>query len=281
MARSSSDLATEPTFLFTWNPARWPLEDFLEMRERWLKDPHTEESWSSGNNKSIPSGARFFLVKQRSAPKGIVASGRTTSDSYLGPHWDGDGRNSNYNDLRFDHFLDPQNGGLPVDELKDLSTTLWRSQASGITIKPEIAQELELRWNAYLHNIGRLSDFTAELPDVSSYLSTDEGRQLLARHLTRERDPQIVRLKKESVIRTTGGLACEVCEFDFYAVYGDLGREFCECHHRLALNTGMRKTRLEDLAIICANCHRMIHRRNPMLTVSELRELIRQQSNKQ
>jgi putative restriction endonuclease len=30
-------------------------------------------------------------------------------------------------------------------------------------------------------------------------------------------------------------------------------------------------TRLEDLALLCANCHRMIHRASPWLSVEELR----------
>ena len=59
-----------------------------------------------------------------------------------------------------------------------------------------------------------------------------------------------------------GALRCEGCGFDFAATYGELGHGFAECHHVVPLadlRAGSR-TRLSDLVILCANCHRMIHR---------------------
>jgi 5-methylcytosine-specific restriction protein A len=73
-------------------------------------------------------------------------------------------------------------------------------------------------------------------------------------------------------------LLCEVCGFDFAAVYGKLGEGFAECHHRLPLAEydAEAPTLLEDLAIVCANCHRMLHRSRPMMKVEDLRSLILQ-----
>jgi len=107
-----------------------------------------------------------------------------------------------------------------------------------------------------------------------------EGRLLTRVHLRKERarSEKAVRRKKEKVLKGTGRLACEVCGFDFAELYGNRGVAFAECHHTvpLAKLDGSRGTRLKDLAIVCANCHRMIHR-TPMYSVSELRELILQQ----
>jgi putative restriction endonuclease len=53
-----------------------------------------------------------------------------------------------------------------------------------------------------------------------------------------------------------------VCSFRFTAVYGKLGNDFAEAHHITPLGKlrdGV-KTRVEDLATVCANCHRMLHR---------------------
>jgi 5-methylcytosine-specific restriction protein A len=58
--------------------------------------------------------------------------------------------------------------------------------------------------------------------------------------------------------------------------YGARGEGFIECHHLVALSTlrpGQR-TRLSDLAVVCANCHRMIHRGTPWLGLEELRALL-------
>jgi hypothetical protein len=63
---------------------------------------------------------------------------------------------------------------------------------------------------------------------------------------------------------------------DFETTYGTLGRGFAECHHKLSLSeTGPTRTRLRDLAIICPNCHRMLHRARPWKIVEELSRIIR------
>ncbi|MEU9337444.1 HNH endonuclease [Streptomyces sp. NPDC048290] len=92
-----------------------------------------------------------------------------------------------------------------------------------------------------------------------------EGRLLTRRALARERDPKL-RAKKIKAVRASGRpLACEVCEFDFARTYGaDLGEGYIEVHHVTPLHiSGVRKTLLEDLACLCANCHRMCHRSLP------------------
>ena len=103
-----------------------------------------------------------------------------------------------------------------------------------------------------------------------------EGRTLLKLHKRKERKPQIVHRKKRAVFAATDRLVCEVCDFDFAMVYGKLGEGFAECHHRIPLShlDGESPTRLADLAIICANCHRILHRSRPMMTVEELRSLV-------
>jgi hypothetical protein len=102
--------------------------------------------------------------------------------------------------------------------------------------------------------------------DESGVVVALEGelRMRYSRHRNRERwlrDGKI-----EAAISTTsdGRLCCEVpgCGFDFEAVYGGLGRRYAQVHHLLPLSSAdeLRETRLEDLAIVCANCHVMIHR---------------------
>lgn len=111
--------------------------------------------------------------------------------------------------------------------------------------------------------------------------SFPEGRILTRLHTQRERNPALTRKKKAQVLSLTGRLACEVCAFDFVMVYGHLGEGFAECHHIKPLSTlepGSR-TRLEDLAIVCANCHRMLHRGNPWATVSELKQVVNTNSS--
>lgn len=111
--------------------------------------------------------------------------------------------------------------------------------------------------------------------DVDAVL-TFEGAPRLRAHLARERDRTIVIAKISAVLRDKKVLACECCSFDFQRTYGNLGQGFCEVHHLYPIGerTENEVTRLEDLAIVCSNCHRMLHRKTG-LTVEMLQSVIR------
>ncbi|GAA4084270.1 HNH endonuclease [Zhongshania borealis] len=115
-----------------------------------------------------------------------------------------------------------------------------------------------------------------EALDIDEQDGQNEGGIIERVHRTRERNSKLIKQKKQAVLKRTGTLLCEVCDFDFHAVYGDIGKEFAECHHKKPVSemTKGEKTRLDDLAIVCSNCHRMIHRYRPWKAISELRALI-------
>jgi 5-methylcytosine-specific restriction protein A len=72
-------------------------------------------------------------------------------------------------------------------------------------------------------------------------------------------------------------LACEVpgCGFDFAERYGKDGEGYSECHHTTPLfELRERATRLDEVALVCANCHRIPHRRRPWLKVNQLATLL-------
>lgn len=102
-----------------------------------------------------------------------------------------------------------------------------------------------------------------------------EGKILTRLHKVRERNPHLVQRKKEAIRAKTGTLCCEVCDFNFAEVYGVLGEGFAECHHIRPLSelTTSKTTRLDELAIVCANCHRMLHR-PPNYAVEQLRQIV-------
>lgn len=104
--------------------------------------------------------------------------------------------------------------------------------------------------------------------------SVKEGQVLYRWHKYRERNAKLVEDKKKEVLKAKGALACEVCGFDFSRTYGELGNGFIECHHTMPLASyeAAAPTKLEDLAVVCANCHRMLHRRIGVLSVVGLRQ---------
>jgi 5-methylcytosine-specific restriction protein A len=115
-------------------------------------------------------------------------------------------------------------------------------------------------------------------PDLSDDMGVEEGGVLLKVHLRRERDPKLKRKKIAEARKAGVAIACEACGFDFYRTYGARGLDYIECHHRTPLSvTGKTRTRSQDLALVCSNCHRMIHRTAQWLTVADLRALVEAQ----
>ena len=106
-----------------------------------------------------------------------------------------------------------------------------------------------------------------------------EGNESFKLHKVKERNQTISKIKKNTTLKETGKLVCEVCEFDFYRIYGDLGLGYIECHHNNPISTLTQEseTRVGDLSLLCANCHRMIHRIRPWITVNELKAIIKKQ----
>lgn len=149
-------------------------------------------------------------------------------------------------------------------------------------------------WEAYAQNLPALASAAATIraslaridaedalrlelsgPDEPEIAEATEGALVTRLHRTRERDPEIVRKKKADALKLHGKLACEACGFDFAARYGARGEGYIECHHVQPLSASAeRTTRLADLALLCANCHRMIHARAPWLSLVELKSLV-------
>lgn len=103
-----------------------------------------------------------------------------------------------------------------------------------------------------------------------------EGKSALREHFTRERNRKLIEAAKERFLKKEGRLYCEACEFDFAKTYGGLGEHFIEAHHTLPVSQMGEDhvSKVSDLALLCSNCHRMIHRKMPWLTVEELRSVL-------
>lgn len=104
------------------------------------------------------------------------------------------------------------------------------------------------------------AEFLNNLFDVRAHIAAPvfpEGDRFFRRHLARERNSKAIQVKKANAVRP---LTCEICCFRFDERYENAA-DFIECHHLLPLACGgARVTRQDDLILVCANCHRVIHR---------------------
>lgn len=104
-----------------------------------------------------------------------------------------------------------------------------------------------------------------------------EGKEKLHQHIFRERNPKLIKLAKQKFKNEHNGrLYCEICEFDFVDKYGELGDGFIEAHHAKPVSKMVdgEKTNINDIVMLCSNCHSMIHRRKPWIGKDELKLLL-------
>ena len=194
---------------------------------------------------------------------------------------------------------------LPIH--KDISNIKFRNQngvamklnnfkAIDPTIKGGLTSFSKLDKAVFLefqNNIQLLNNFAIKIKTVSSSSITSklnritdeeedevdgvkEGRVIYKLHKYRERDSSINKKKKAQALKEKGSLKCEVCNFDFLKKYGELGAGYIECHHKVPLSQldSEGTTRLADLALVCSNCHRMLHKKIDVLSILDLKKLL-------
>ncbi len=112
-----------------------------------------------------------------------------------------------------------------------------------------------------------------EQEDTGEQRGTVTERRRYRFHRSIERNRSASRRAKQ-----VHGYICQGCGFDFEAVYGEVGREYIEAHHLTPLSElpddqPVNLDPQRDFAVLCANCHRMVHRKNGPRTIGELRNL--------
>lgn len=113
------------------------------------------------------------------------------------------------------------------------------------------------------------------LPDVDQELP--EGRLLTALHVRRERNSKVRKMLLDD--RRPKGLRCEICALTRPELDLSLQESLFEAHHLVPLaDAGERRTRLTDLALLCACCHRLVHRamvlKSSWVSIAEARALV-------
>ncbi|GAB0157622.1 DUF3578 domain-containing protein [Chryseobacterium sp. Alg-005] len=138
-------------------------------------------------------------------------------------------------------------------------------QSNMYNIENEILLFLQL-YNELTYNDLQISD------DIKDDLTAIEKKQLRL-HFRIERNSSI-----SEKVKKNKGYQCEACNFNFEEKYGTLGEKFIEAHHLKAISTlNMGETLLNiesDFAVLCSNCHRMIHRLENTSDLQKLKSIL-------
>lgn len=74
------------------------------------------------------------------------------------------------------------------------------------------------------------------------------------------------------------GINCQVCNFNFEEKFGELGQNFIHVHHLVEISMIGKEYSVNpktDLVPVCPNCHAMLHKKKPAFTISELKNLMK------
>lgn len=240
--------------------------------------PNREDVWHTGRApKDWAAGDRLFCWESTPDLRVIGLALLVDTDC---------GRDENGDHLFGVRYLTQRLRFMPgIHELRQfptLSTASFLKSGPATTLFPLSSVQGELLFRLLATRNDNLNsiwtDIAQELyagivPDVDGIAIATEGGMRLVSHMARERSRAIAEAKKRNVLAATGALRCEVCGFDFREFYGSVGEGFSEVHHRIPLADADSaiETRLDDLAIVCSNCHRMLHRELPFPSVEVFR----------
>lgn len=140
--------------------------------------------------------------------------------------------------------------------LKKNKSLTWQLR-SHRSLTPESAQQL-------IEFLGK--DAKIRFRDVA-YL---EGE----RRLVKAMKPTRNRLLREQA-KKRYGTECYCCGFDFGVFYGDDVAGYCQIHHLVPIADGARETNVENVCVVCANCHQVLHMTDPPTDINTLRKKVR------
>jgi 5-methylcytosine-specific restriction protein A len=191
--------------------------------------------------------------------------------------------------LRGDAFRNPNGVYMKLMNFRRFDPTFQAVGKSGLS---RGGKEEEIVWNEFAHDRSRIAMVAEAIrnavksggavdepyEDRDSIAEAVEGRILTRLHQIRERDRRLIERRKAKALRINGRLSCEACGFDFAEKYGVRGKGFIECHHIRPVHTlssDGERTSEDDLALVCANCHRMIHASRPWLSLEALKAILK------
>lgn len=162
--------------------------------------------------------------------------------------------------------------GKGLGNVSKMDRVIWAEFGSS----PEMVRLAAARILEAVKSIETLAALEDDLDEFA------EGRIVTELHIRRERDGRL-RERLLLQLKKAGPLRCEMCDVTAMSLGASFEDAIFEAHHKLPLSsTGPRITRLSDVALLCANCHRVIHRAisdgKRWISVESARDLLRLKS---
>jgi hypothetical protein len=272
------------TWIFQGNPDRFDVDEYL----RSVIDIYWTVSWKThqkqvelgdhvyiwrarGRSASVPGIVGFGYINEPCRAKSEIAETRRLSDDL----WT-DGA-TEIGEVKAGIHLDevrltPSEGMLTAAQIR-MDAVLSRMRI--VTVRTGTNFPVSLDQAERLLDLWTAGQSTEATDFGGTRYSGAEGRSVYRIHRSRERDPRLTAEAKRLFRARKGQLFCEVCGFSFSETYGELGREFIESHHLKPLSEVKpgEQTDVDDLLMVCSNCHSMLHRGDPSENLALLRKM--------
>lgn len=254
-------------YIYAWNPSKWKWNDLAYAISIVNSNEKYYAQWSCGRSKKPGRGDIFLLMKlgtdSSGIGKGIVGCGNIVGNPEIIEHWDEnqriDGKTVLSTNVIFRALSD-----RPLITLEDLYARFpqvhWTPQQSGISVSLEVAQQI------YAELTGSQATSNNPTDDEGEVFLEGETKEITIRNYDR------CSRAREACIHHHG-YNCSVCGFSFKERYGEIGNEYIEVHHLTPISEkggSYLINPIKDLRPVCANCHRILHRCRPVLSIKEL-----------
>jgi 5-methylcytosine-specific restriction protein A len=214
------------------------------------------------------------------------------STVWTGPHWDpkraAAGDLARYVDVKWDRLaIEPILALEYLQRTSPFSTwgqeaRNWTPPSSGISIPADIAEALKVIWPPQR---GRNQDDVTDAPEEGNQDDIPDEPEEVDPTRTYVEGTMIPRLVHACVRSAKAradciryhGTTCACCAFDFEATYGLAGKGYIQAHHLRPLGKIKKAHRVDpihDMRPLCANCHAIVHLREPIYSLEEVRAMV-------
>jgi hypothetical protein len=275
------DMAPKATWLFQGNPDQFRVDEYILSRRQvfWkVQYPKYE--------KEIQIGDTAYLWRSQGKSRrisGVVAKGTIIERCRAAHEIDDieqtEGFVVDISSVQEDRTLakialeevrlSPEEGMIQQEDFKaDLllqnSQIIKGKMGSCFRLSPAEADRIDLFWQRARGDSEKANRYQAA-----------EGALRYEIHKIRERDPKLKTQLIQNRKQRKGTMVCDLCKMDPKKVYGKLGEELLQLHHLVPLGklSGNSVTSLEDVILVCPNCHAALHHGDAEENVEILRKL--------
>tara|TARA_R110002074_G_scaffold98545_1_gene213305 strand:+ start:192 stop:1049 length:858 start_codon:yes stop_codon:yes gene_type:complete len=136
----------------------------------------------------------------------------------------------------------------------------------------EILREWALKYAAAIIAILPLDDNEEGIPtDYQRGFPEGASTQVAVNRYERDR-------RNRAAAIAIHGTSCKGCGMSFFERYGGIALGFIEIHHIVPVSRmtpGYTVNPITDLVPLCSNCHSVVHRQDPPMSVENLQQLLR------